>query len=660
VQQTIQLAILGVATGCLYALMASGLVLTYRSSRVLNFAHGAVATFGTFTCLHAVNNWEWPILAAVVLGVGTSALIGALFQTLVLRPLRDAPQLARVVATLGLLVALNAAVIPVFQVERPRVIRLFSSRGLEFTVGGSTFTVPFDRLMLSCITVLILLALWALYRFTRFGRATRAAADSQLSASLLGFSPNRLELYNWLLGSGMAGLAGILLSGVSQPDALSFTLTMLAALAAVLVARLQSFAVLLVAGIALGVGQGVLAGFTSDLHELSGLTGWSQALPFVLVIAAVVASGRRIALKGTFDEESLPPASVSPHPWRNAVIALVVGLGFIILGPDGIVGPMVVTLVGVILALSVVVITGYAGQVSLVQMGLAGVGAWATARASHDLGFAFPIPLLAGALVAAVAGVLIGLPALRVRGLHLAIVTLGAGIVLDVMFFSDPEISGADRGLLVAPAKLGPIDLSSFDHPQRYAVFVLVATILVGVGVHRLRVSRFGSHMLACRSNERGAASVGLSITRTKILAFAIASMVAGFGGSLWAYTSTRVEWSNFNFTESIFLVSLAYIGGIATIGGATTAGILTRFGLLAFYLHFDGDAQRIYEVVGGLGVMFIVVMHPEGFGAVPRQVFAALSKRLVRSRRGRREPEPVTERGDREPVLADRHGGGA
>jgi branched-chain amino acid transport system permease protein len=283
-------------------------------------------------------------------------------------------------------------------------------------------------------------------------------------------------------------------------------------------------------------------------------------------------------------------------------------------------------------------------------MGLAGVGAWATARASHDLGLAFPLPLLAGALVAAVAGTLIGLPALRVRGLELAIVTLGAGVVLDVMFFSDPEISGADRGLVVEPARLGPVNIAAFEHPQRYAAFMLVATVAVALGVHFLRVSRVGSHMLACRSNERGAASVGLSIPRTKMLAFAISSAVAGFGGGLWAYMSTRVEWSNFNYTESIVLVSLAYIGGVATIGGATTAGILARFGLLAFYLHFEGNAKNIYDVIGGLGVMFVVVAHPEGFGALPRQAASAIARRWRRSQTERPAQRLVAD----EAVLSD------
>jgi branched-subunit amino acid ABC-type transport system permease component len=627
--QTIQLAILGVAAGCLYALMAAGLVLTYRSSKVLNFAHGGIATFGTFAFLHAVNEWAWPTWAGVLFGIAVSMAIGMTFQALVLRPLRHAPPLARVVSTLGLLVALTASIIPVFDVERPRAVRFFGSGLVSLPFGNPRFTIPVDRVVVCCITAAILGGLYVVYRSTRFGRATRAAADNELATALLGLSPQRVELTNWALGSGLAAVAGMLLASISQPDPHSFTLVMITALAAALVAGFRSFSVMLVAGMFLGVVQSVLLRYGTNLESWTGLAGWGQALPFIAIITAVVWKGTTVAGKGAFDERSLPKAPVSRHPVRWGAVCAGCGTLWIMFAPQGALNPITVSLIGVVLALSVVVVTGFAGQISLVQMGLAGVGAWITARFAEDIGLPFPLPILAGALIAIPVGVIVGLPALRVRGQQLAIVTLGAAMVLDVMFFNDRELSGADAGLPVPKASLFGLDIDGAGQRRRYAVVCLVITVLVCLGIHALRRSKLGAEMLACRSNERGAAAVGLSVPRTKLAAFAIGACVAAVAGGMQAYRGPNIGWALFTFTASIFLVSIVYIGGISSIGGAIVAGVATKAGVLSYYLHFEGSAARVYEVIGGIAVMAVVVLQPEGASSGPRHGAHLLRHRL-------------------------------
>jgi branched-chain amino acid transport system permease protein len=633
--QTIQLAILGATAGALYALMASGLMITFRSSKVVNFAHGAIATFATFASLHAFNEWGWPIGWSIALSVAIAMTIGMSFQVLVLRPLRSASNLARVVATLGLLIAVNSSVIPVFDVERPRPARLFNGNVISLPFGSPRFIVPFDRVALTVVTIVILVLLFLLYRFTTFGRATRAAADNQLAASLLGYSPNAIELVNWALGTALAAVAGILLSTITQPDPISLTLTMVAALAAALLARFRSFAILLLAGVGLGMTQAVLLKYDVRLRDWTGLVGWGQALPLILIVVAVVFLGRTVARKGAFDERPLPAARVPRRPLPMALMALVGGTVWLLLAPLGAVSPTTKSLIAVILALSVVVLTGYAGQISLVQMGFAGFGAFVAARLAQDVGLPFPLPVFIGGLAAVPLGIFLGLPALRVRGLQLAIVTLGAAIVLDVMFFANRGLTGGETGLTVPEATLGPIDLSGITERRAYAIFVLFVTVAAALAVAALRSSRLGSQLVACRSNERGAAAAGLSVARLKLTASAIAALLAGIAGGLTAYRSTQVTWTGFGFMASILLVVFVYLGGIASISGAVVAGVMTASGLLAYYVHFEGTGQRIYEVVGGLGVMMVVVLHPDGVSSIPTQVAGHL-----RARRSSHGPE--------------------
>lgn len=620
--QVIQLALVGAAAGVLTALMGSGLLLIYRSSKVINFGHGAVATFGTFTYLQAANEWGWHLVPAIALGVATSAAIGGLFQVIALRHLRTAPPVARLVATLGLFMGLTAAIIPVFRVERPSRIRFFGSDPVTLPFG---LYLPFDRVVLIAVTAGCLVILALGYRYSRFGRSTRAGADNQLATSLMGYSPDRIEFLNWVLGSALAGLAGVLLSTISQPDPLSLTHVMIAALAAALVAKFRSFAGLLVVSIAIGAARAVIGLYTTELQNLTGLVGWGSALPLIIIIAAVVLGGKSIERKGAFDEEPLPAAPALAKPWKYAIAALVIGAGVALLAPKSALEPLTLSLIGVVLALSVVVVTGYAGQISLVQAGLAGFGAFAAARLGTDLGLPFPLAVLFGALCTVPLGVAVGLPALRVRGLQLGVVTLGAAIVLDVMFFADRRFTGGESGLKVPPASIGPLDVSGIGEPRRYALVVLVVAILVGLGVAALRSSRLGSQLLACRSNERGAAASGLSVPRLKLLAFGISAFIAGLAGALQAYRSTQISWGGFAFIISIALVSTVYIGGVARIGGAVFAGIAVAGGLLTYVLNFEGTAGHIYNVVAGLGVIFIVIVHPDGFVTIFRDLRAHL-----------------------------------
>jgi len=631
VHAEIQLAITGAAAGALYALLASGLVVIYRSSGVLNFAQGALATLATYMYLHASQTWGWPLAPSIVLGILLAMLVGGIFQYAIVRPLRYSPPIAKVVATLGLMIAITAGIQPVFGYDALTSIVIIKPTILTLPFGSPKYVLPSDRFWLLVITVLVMLGLWAVYRFTGFGRKTRAAADNERATSLLGISPQRLELTNWLLGSALAGVAGILISTLSHPSPSGYTASLIAAIAVALVGSFRSFSVMLVLGILLGSAQSVLLIHTADLQSFTGLGGWSQALPLLVILVAVIVGGRSIALKGSFDQRQLPKARVARSPLRNAAVALVVGLAWFLLAPLSVINSSSTTLISAVACMSVIVVTGFAGQISLAQMTFVALGGFATARLSTDLGVPFPIPIVLGALAVVPIGVLVGMAAVRVRGLNLAVVTLGFALVMDVMFFTNVDLTGADAGLKVKPASIGSLDLNGLTHIRGYGIVVLVVTIMCGVGVAYLRKSPIGVELLALRANERGAAASGMSVRRTKLLAFGVGAFIAGIAGSLQGYRSITLGWEQYAFTASIVLVAYAYLGGVTRVSGAVIAGVLMTGGLLSHFLDFGGHTEDVIQVLGGLGLMQIVVLHPDGLAAIPRQIRGHLEQRRAR-----------------------------
>jgi ABC-type branched-subunit amino acid transport system permease subunit len=618
----IQLLIFGAAAGTLYALLASGLIIVFRSSRVLNFAHGAIATVGTYGYLYLINELGWGKIPAVLGGVLASVAVGVLFDVLFMRRLREADALARLVCTLGLLVFVQALVHPVFGDEDPVPVQLFPTDTLKLPFGDPAFVIGLDRVILILITVAISAGLWALYAFTPFGRATRAAADNERAAQLLGIPPQRLEVLNWALGSALAGLAGILLSTLQQPSLSAYTQVLVTAIAVSLVAGFRSFGLLLVVGTVLGGCSALLLRYSQDLTERTGVPGWDQALPLAVIIGAVVLGGRSVVPRGAETTRSLPLARPPRRPLLWASIATAGGVLWFLLAPIGVVDPTTVSLITAIALMSLVVLTGYCGQISLGQMTLAALGALFAGRVLEHVGLTPPLALLVGGLLAVPAGFLVGLPAVRVRGVNLAVVSLSVAIVMDATVFASEKLTGAGLGLRYPTASLFGIDMNGISHQRAFGIFALAVTVLAGAFVLAVRRSTLGARFLAVRANERGAAAQGLSVARTKLLAFVIAAFIAGVAGALLGYRSQQIAWPAFEFFTSITLVSVLYLGGITSVGGSVLGGLLlANGGLMSHVFSFSGDAQTIVNVLSGLGVMSIVVMHPEGLAGVPRQI---------------------------------------
>lgn len=606
--QFLLFAILGLGAGAAYTLIALGIVLIQKGSGAVNFAQGAIAGCAALFYTASTNNGMSKIVS-LLLCVAGGAVLGVVFFLLVMRPLRNAPLLARIVSTLGLMILLAALAVKIWGSISVVAPSLFPTDSIK--VFGVAFGV--DRLYLLATALLLTAALWAVYRFTRFGVATRAVAESERAAALLGYSPMVIGATNWALGCALAAFAGVMIAPLTTVDIAPMTLLVLPALAAALVGRFTSFWITAVTAILIGIGQSLLVTYWSQ-------PGVNQALPFVIVVLMMVIGGQLIPARGTL---SLARLSLAPSPrFRKAGTALAIlltVLGLAVLSrtyQSGITVSMITT----IIALSVVVVTGFVGQISLMQMAFAGIGGFIVSKLGTNAGIPFPWPILLAALTTVPIGILLGLPAVRVRGINLAVVTLGAAVAVSAVVFQNAAWTGGVNGSQVPSPSVFGFSIDPVAHPMRFGVFALIMTILAVWGVSNLRRSAFGRRMLAVRSNERAASAVGINVATTKLQAFALSSFIAGVGGGVLAYQLGAVAFERFSPMASITLLAIAYIGGIATVGGAIAAGIIVNGGVLYVLLSNINAISAWWIAISGAALLLTAVTQPDGIAVALRQ----------------------------------------
>jgi sulfate-transporting ATPase len=300
---------------------------------------------------------------------------------------------------------------------------------------------------------------------------------------------------------------------------------------------------------------------------------------------------------------------VTTGSWRSAIIS---------------------TFIFAIMALSYVVVTGYAGQVSLAQLTLAGVGSFALSGIANSWGVPFPFaPLLAAGIATAI-GIMVGLPALRLRGLTLGIVTLALAYAIEAVWFRNGQFVSSAGASVPQPEIFG-IDLgigtgSEFPRIQ-FGLLCLAVLIAVALGIARLRTSALGSAMLAVRANERSAAGIGVNVVRVKIASFAIASFIAGIGGSLFAYRQGVVTFQSFTAIGGLALLSTAYLAGITSVSGGVLAGVLASAGIVYYSLDQAVDLGSWFNVISGIGLIVVLIQHPEGLASLGHDLVARLRR---------------------------------
>jgi ABC-type branched-subunit amino acid transport system ATPase component/ABC-type branched-subunit amino acid transport system permease subunit len=635
--------LLGLGNGATYAALALALVLVFRSSGVVNFATGASALYAayTFTFLrqgYLVNPFPGAaamigiggpleLVPALVVSLAVATLLGALMYLIVFRQLRNAPAVTRAVASVGVMLVLQADLAQRFGTQAIIAEPVFPDGSLR--IAGEAIRA--DRLYFAATVVVLAGLIAAMSRWTRFGLATRAASESEKGAYLSGLAPSRIALANWALAGGVSGLAGILIAPLAALAPTTYTLFVVPALPAAVMAGFSSIGVCVAVGLAIGMIQSEV-GYLQIQHAWLPQYGLADIVPLVLLVAYLTFRGRPLPQRGSVVLRTLGHAPRPRHILAPTLIGVAAALVALALTSGNARLGVMTTLIFAILALSLVVVTGFCGQVSLAQLGLAGVGAFTLSRLTAQLHVPFPFAPLLAATAASAVGVLFALPALRIRGLPVAVVTLALAVGLDDLWFQNPSFAGGSQGGPVVEPHLFGLDLgvgTGRAFPRlAFGLLCLVALVAVALCVVRLRNSTTGAAMLAVRANERAAAAAGVDVARTKITAFAIAAFLAGLGGALYAYQQTVATPDSYSSLSGLALFATVYLCGVTSVGGGVLAGIVAVGGVFYTALNSNFVLGGWYQVISGLGFVNVAIRRPEGLVAPLHELLARRRKR--------------------------------
>ncbi len=635
--------LLGLGAGAVIAGIAMAVVVTYSGSGIINLSTGAVAMVAAYSFWALKTDYFGFTLAtapAIAVTIVLSVLVGVLSELLVFRPLRTSSPLAKLVASLGILLILQATVLLWFGSASKQIPSVFPTNIVD--VFGAT--IPANRFWMAAIVVLIALALTGLYRWTRFGLATRAAAENEVYGMLAGLSPNQLSMANTVIASALAGAMGIVAAPLAQADSNTLVLFVVPALAAALFAGFTSLGIACLAGFGVGIGQSLmsyvatLSWFPTD--DGNPLPGVQALLTFLLLVFALSLRGASLPTRGELVEKRLPSAPRPQRLARPAVLLAVVGVALLVVLPFGYRQALMLSMVGMVVCLSLVVITGFVGQMSLAQVTLAGVSGFVVSHMFVKAGIGFPWGPLAGSVAGVVVGLIVGVSALRVRGASLAVVTLAGVIAIEQFGFANSTWGAGPRGSPVGQPRLFGVDLggnASFRGldgklPSPVLGFVyLVAVIALCLLVSNLRRAVLGQQMLAVRANERAAAAAGINVARVKITAYAISSFIAGTAGWMYAYNFGSVSAARFGILIALGFVAFAYIGGITMVSGAVIGGLVATEGLVPhFFQEILGISGNWTLLVGGLILIVTLIQNPEGVAGTTYRKRQAAKKRAA------------------------------
>jgi sulfate-transporting ATPase len=651
VTEFVQFAILGIAIGAGYALIAQGIVLIYRGSGVLNFAQGAVAMFCAyiFYQLRSVV----PLGVALVLSLLCAVAFGAVIQFLVMRPLKGTSPLVRMIATLGILLVLQSAATIIWGNSAIPAEPFLPQHA--WLIGGITITA--DRIILVGLVLVITALGWWIPQRTNFGRATLAVAESERSTAALGWSPETLATVNWMFGSLMAGLAGIFMSPfIGALDTTILTLVVIAALAAALVGGLNSLPWTLVGALGVGIAQTVIPLYWS-------LPSSGQIVPFFVIVVILVMRGRSLPVRGQLQEKLPGLGTGRANPWViiPIVVAVVAVVLFAVPHNYNLLDALILSGVGAILMLSLVLAMGFGGQLCLAQYAIAGVAALVAGHLSQS-GWGFLEASAVGVIAATALGSLVAIPALRTRGVSLAIVTVGLGLAAQETLFSSPALTGGISGVNVGSTTIFGLQVSSVEQPARYCAMVAIVFAVLAICVGNIRRGRAGRRLIAMRGNERAAAALGINLFEAKVYAYTVASAIAAIAGVLLAYTYTSIDFTIFSPLNSITILAFAVIGGIGYVTGSVAGSFLVAGGIATWL--FSGilgtGLTEWFALFGGALLVVNLIIAPDGLAKLQALQFAILKRRveplfLRLARRGH-----VVRQVDSGAVASDEYGGAA
>jgi branched-chain amino acid transport system permease protein len=625
VEEILLFIVLGLGSGALIAGISLGVVLTYRGSGIINLSVGAMAMLGgyAFWALTSGKIATLPTAAALPLALLFVVACGALVEFAVFRPLRNSSPLSKMVSSLGVLLIAQSAMLLAFGTTPQPEPTILPTTG--FMMFGSN--VGWDIIILAAGILVVTAALWAVYKWTRFGLATRAASENEAAAMLSGLNPARIGLANTLLSSLLAGVLGILAAAITQLDPSTLPLQIIPALAAALIASFTSFWGATISAFVISILYSLIDYMSAQswFPQSGGvaLPGTTDLLAFLIIIGVLFWRGARIPGRGELAERRLPAAPRPQHLWRTALICAVFGALLLVVFPYDFRQALVNTLIGAVMALSLVVITGYVGQISVIQLSLAGAAGFTVSHMAFNFGITFPAGAVIGIGVAVIIGVITAISAVRVRGVSLAVVTLAGAVAIENFGFTNTTWGGGSTGSPVPEPKFFGLDLGSqagfrgIDGNVPSPVFgwvCLACCILVAVWVGFIRRGRLGQQMLAIRSNERAASAAAINPRTVKLYAFTIAAFIAGVAGVLYAYDFGSVSQDRYGPITALSLIAFAYAGGITLISGAVFAGLISAQALIPYALQdWFGLDGNWFLLFGGVILIFTLIANPTG-----------------------------------------------
>lgn len=661
----LQFAVLGLAAGAVYSALAVGLIAVYRATGILNFAAGAMSAWGayTFASLRGSGDLVLPVgrihvgvLAlgpALAIGVATAAAVGLLSHWLVFRPLRRSPALAQVVASVGLMIVMQALEVVRFGGQAAYVTAILPS-GTVHVLGAS---LSVGALLIAGIACLLALGAGAYFRFTRLGVATRAGAEDELALRLMGHSPDRLAAIVWGASIGLGGLVITLASPTVGLNPTIYTWAVIPALAVALLGRLVSIGTGCASGLALGSFQALVQFLaTKSWWPDWAVTGVQDAVPFAVVVVALFVFGPRMPSRGSLGEIRLPKVTV-PQLRPPVVLGTVAaGALAIVLTSGGTRFGVLTSMILVLLAMSYVVLTGFLGQISLAQLAFAGVAGFALSKLTTGWHIPFPLSILVCSSLAALVGIAVGIPAVRIRGAQLAVVTLALAVSVESFVFNNPKLTPLS-GNKIADPKLFGADLavrSGADLTRLVFCFTVLAIVVIfTLLAAQLLRGDTGRAFLAVRSNERAAASVGINVAWCKLAGFAVSAFLAGSAGTLIGYSRGQLSADSFTALTGVSLLAIVYLGGIGGISGAVVAGVTGPLGVVYTVLNDSINMGEYYVLVTGVGLVVTAIFNPIGVAGATREHWDGLVARV----RARRSGSAADDRPARAEELVTEHG---
>ena len=634
--------IVGIVTGAIYAVAASGLVVTYTTSGIFNFSHGAIGMFGAFTYweLRVNQNWPAPIALFVVLVI-LAPLAGALLERVFMRALYGKPIGVAIVVTVALMVGLLQLAQSVW--SQQGVLRRLPAFFAGSDIKISSVRVTYHNVIVLLIAAGIAAGLRFLLFHTRTGVTMRSVVDNKDLASMNGVIPERIAQLSWAIGASLAALAGILIAPTLSMNHLLLTLLVVNGYAAAMLGRLRNLPLTFVGALILGLAQAYLIGYGGDIGWGSfRLIQMSDIVPTIFLLGILIFLPQVKIPAGRVVGAAPPrvPSRNASFRWGGAFIVAMLALSTI-MSEFWLFNLSLALVLGIVM-LSLVLLSGFAGQISLMQMTFVGVGAVTAAKIVDD-GSIWGI--LAAGVVAAIVGGIVALPALRLTELYLALTTVALALVGD-WIFNRPQVFSVGGALTAERLHLPGVQ---FRSEESQLVLMAIAFTLIALLVMAIRRGAYGRRLAALRDSPVAASMLGMNLVAAKTTVFALSAGIAGMAGALFGGLRVTMSANDFIMFQSLGVFLVASFGGLTTVVGALFGGV---------FLALLPELQKHVSITGlqsyGIAIGAIALAdNPHGFGGNISMMGEQIRQALGRRKKPTHPPSSSASGGVREAEVS-------